>query len=163
DFRVVDEHTYTGLFGGEIFCDIEAQLDGDDSVLTFKVHAFFFKDSGWLKLYTGKNLSDFEAAANADWIRSGLIHEQAHFDIAECWARRIRKLINDSARTCNENEISNKIILLRNSHYKEQVAFDAQTKHGLDSMVQKKWLKRINATLDSFYLYEQPAGKLLLK
>ena len=93
------------------------------------------------------------------WVRdksaSLLAHEQLHFDIAELYARKIRKKINElKDQGVNDIKVYNAAIqeLLQESNEVDR-HYDIETLHGAMSNKQKKWNTRVKDELASLRRY----------
>jgi hypothetical protein len=102
-----------------------------------------------LKVYLVRNFS---------WVRDyardayTLNHEQRHFDIAKIISERFReKLLNDKMTVANfEGIISFEYIESLRELDRMQKLYDGETRHGIDSDMQKVWNERIEKELRSF-------------
>lgn len=86
-----------------------------------------------------------------------LEHEQLHFDLNEIYARQLRKkIIEEKFSYFNlikeSNKIYEEISLLC---IKRQELYDAETKHGTESIAQKRWEKDINTELNELEAYSE--------
>ena len=90
-----------------------------------------------------------------------LAHEQGHFDLAEAYARRLRKsILQGSFRINNWNTEIQKLYDATNEELqKRQDNYDHDTY--LDRKVQPGWLARIQADLNTYPDYLEP--KLIVK
>jgi len=85
-----------------------------------------------------------------------LAHEQLHFDIAELYARKLRKAIQDVPKT-NRNpteEVFNTVIqklYLENASMQRK--YDEETIHGIIAESQIKWDKKISLELNNLEKY----------
>lgn len=84
-----------------------------------------------------------------------LEHEQLHFDLNEIYARRLRKKIVETKFSYfnlikESNKIYEEISLLS---IKRQELYDAETKHGTESIAQKRWEKDIKTELNELVAY----------
>lgn len=107
----------------------------------YEVDAFFNRKKSWAR----------------DQSPSLLAHEQLHFDIAELYARKIRKKIKELQRN-NVNDIKtfNAAIeeLLAESN-RIDIQYDAETLHGGLSRKQAEWTARIRQELDELRSYKK--------
>lgn len=107
-----------------------------------KITTFFLCDESWMI----KKWSDDAV----------LGHEQGHFDLAELFARRLRKKISEIS-VCSEGEAG----LVLDSLYKInqgemdqwQDEYDNASDHSMDKEGQKKWNLKIKGRLDSLSAY----------
>lgn len=107
---------------------------------------------------------DVEAHFNRkkSWIRdpslSLLAHEQLHFDIAELYARKIRKKIRQlQNQGVNDIKVFNAAIqalLLESNEIDEQ--YDLETLHGALSRKQAAWSEKVKRQLAELKPYSKP-------
>ena len=107
---------------------------------------------------------DVEALFNRkkSWARdtspSLLAHEQLHFDIAELYARKIRKKIRElQKQRVNDIKTFNEAIqtlLIESNEVDAQ--YDLETLHGALSRKQAEWSSRIKQELASLRIYKKP-------
>jgi hypothetical protein len=69
-----------------------------------------------------------------------LEHEQAHFDLCEVYARRLRKRVEDSNYKL---DIDNAIFEVFEAFKKRQKLYDQETNHSRNKEKQAEWLKII--------------------
>ena len=106
----------------------------------YQVYAIFDKSKSW-----GNNSSE-----------ELLAHEQLHFDIAELYARKVRKKVAELRRT-GEKKVANynkaiNIILQKSNEIDEQ--YDKETFHGVISDKQAEWNANISAHLKALEDYK---------
>lgn len=110
----------------------------DDGVLNYKIENYFFKNESWT--ITSEN--------------SVLAHEQLHFDIAELYARKIRKSFDSLKIKKNYDIETFKEIY----HSKIKKCDDYQSLYDSEvtgnTINQKKWNKKINCELLKLKKYE---------
>lgn len=120
-----------------ISMEYSAKITNGKVTPKFEIYAAFNKRKSWVKN---------QKEARTDEI---LAHEQAHFDIAEITARKLRKaLVNEMY---NRNNLEGKI----NKIYQEtiqagdqmQAQYDKESDHGLNKPQQLQWLKRVEREL----------------
>lgn len=93
-----------------------------------------------------------------------LIHEQAHFDIAEVAARNLRKIVSEYKFTKDSkvkeviNELYHKNIQFLVSY---QTKYDEETGHSRKVNNQKAWNLRVKEMLDNFEKYKN--SKFIVK
>jgi len=74
-----------------------------------------------------------------------LYHEQLHFDIAELYARKLRKYFSENKIS---PETAKQVFETIYSEYRSfQELYDTQTRHGTDLSAQKEWTKKITSKL----------------
>ena len=92
----------------------------------YRVLAIFYKNKSWLNSYSSDVLK----------------HEQLHFDIAELYAREMRKKIHDTQLSNGKvlesdyRKIHKQLIREYENFQKE---YDSQTKHSTNKTPQKNW------------------------
>jgi hypothetical protein len=124
-----------------------AESIGDaGSVVQIKAKPFYVKKKIVYDVYAYFNKKKSWASDQSDLL---LKHEQLHFDIAELYARKIRKQISDmQARGVNDVKVYNAAIqqLLEESN-KVDIDYDAETLHGSLLKKQAIWSDKIGAEL----------------
>jgi len=109
--------------------------------IRYDVEAFFNRKKSWVR----------------DTSPSLLAHEQLHFDIAELYARKVRKKIRElQARGVNNIKTYNAAIqaLLLESNEVDQ-RYDLETLHGALSKKQAAWTEKIKEQLASLKKYRK--------
>lgn len=114
--------------------------------------------------WTGRVAVSVQAtfACNKSWVREKarsseylLNHEQRHFDIAELYARKLRKALQAERITAGNYKKIKKTII--EPLFQEYVEFDKEydhtTVHGLNKDQQREWDQRIGAQLEDMGLY----------
>jgi len=119
--------------------------------VSIKIVAIFDCNISW-----NSNNNDYE----------GLIHEQGHFDIAEIFARRLRKELNSIRIMKNDGHIIKIEKIIYN--YEEQrkdynKLYDKETKHSFHKEKQKEWNERIARELEELEKYKNPVIKIRLR
>jgi len=84
-----------------------------------------------------------------------LAHEQAHFDLAEVHARRIRRAVLSLAQPCNvgheaRDRIAQQMVQAERD---DQRRSDQETAFGADSAKQADWARRIDRELTELTSY----------
>lgn len=105
------------------------------------VHALFNKSKSWYR----------------DKSPSLLAHEQLHFDIAELYARKARKVIVEIALTGEQDlKVYNKAVqkILNESNIADR-QYDAETLHGSMVKKQQEWKERIAKELLALEAYKE--------
>ncbi|MBS1600300.1 MAG: DUF922 domain-containing protein [Bacteroidetes bacterium] len=84
-----------------------------------------------------------------------LSHEQAHFDIAEIYARKLNRSLKSYKP--DENNFSqdvNKIYeKLMQEYYKRQEEYDKETNFSINKIKQEEWLKKVSSELNALKKY----------
>ncbi|MCM4165238.1 DUF922 domain-containing protein [Arenibacter sp. A80] len=112
-----------------------AQGTNDKMVLDFKVDTYFYPEKSW---YIPK-------LANP----TILGHEQLHFDIAEVFARKLRRILDTTQFTGNAKYEVKEIyrnILHELNNYQNQ--YDSETNFSRDTVQQLSWNKNIKKILN---------------
>lgn len=99
---------------------------------------------------------------NKSWKRDQspllLAHEQLHFDLAEVYARKIRKRISElSSKGVNDIKLYNREIqfLLEESNEADR-QYDIETLHGMLDKKQAAWQKKIKEELSALKDFKKP-------
>lgn len=84
-----------------------------------------------------------------------LLHEQKHFDIAEVYARKLRKEVAEKIKTSGDYERNFKAIYNRiyNEYRDFQISYDRDTKHGMDKEKQAKYNNVVTEELENLKSY----------
>lgn len=105
----------------------------EKGILRYRVKVFFLKKQAWTK----------------DSSSDVLAHEQLHFDIAELYARRLRKSITEIAN--RSGSLKDYRTVIEEALLKEKIAqeeYDRETAHGIYEKHQSEWAKRIARELE---------------
>jgi hypothetical protein len=93
-----------------------------------------------------------------------LKHEQLHFDVAELFARKLRKTIlelriqkKDAQNALQAIEAAN-----TNAYRKYQDLYDSETDHNLIKKKQEEWEKKITSELKAYEAYSNPDLRIIL-
>lgn len=105
-----------------------------DKRFTYSISCQFDKNRSWVRVRTNYILS----------------HEQAHFDIAELYARKLKRAI--SKYRYNENTVSDDLNNIyediMKQHHEAQSKYDKETDHSRNPEQQVFWLKKIREELE---------------
>lgn len=127
-----------------IRCDPELRRDGS---LRFSVNAYFSHDDSWVD---GRDASDYL-----------LVHEQRHFDLAELYARKLRKELQ--ATRFQRGKLNQQIQQAYDRNFraykKAQHTYDSESAHSTDLEAQKRWDRWIQ---DELYRHRHWAGSAVL-
>jgi hypothetical protein len=107
----------------------------------YDVYALFVKDKSWAEAFTAPLLA----------------HEKLHFDIAELYARKIRKKIADmQAQKITDVDAYNLSIqeLLQESNEMD-MQYDVETLHGAMVEKQKEWAEKVKAELNGLRKFKK--------
>jgi hypothetical protein len=112
----------------------------DKGIPNYRITNYFIKSLSWVT----DSLS-----------KGGLEHEQLHFDIAELYARKIRKAIEELRkkklkRYSNYEQVINRLLDEREAM---DVKYDKETFHSMDLDKQKEWSNVIIAALEELKRY----------
>lgn len=85
-----------------------------------------------------------------------LLHEQKHFDIAELFVRKFRKAVAEKIKTSGDYNKYFKIIYdgISTDYQSFQVAYDRETRHGIDKEKQAEYNNLISEELDNLKSYQ---------
>ena len=112
---------------------------------TFEIYSAFNRRKSWVKKEKEARTAEI------------LAHEQAHFDIAEITARKLRKALLGAS--FSKDSLEPKI----NRLYQEtiqagdlmQALYDQESNHGLNKTQQQKWLAAVKQELLDLKIYER--------
>jgi hypothetical protein len=123
-----------------IRCDPELRRDG---TLRFEVNAYFSHHDSWVDAGDANNYL--------------LEHEQRHFDLAELYARKLRKELQATAfeRGKINTQIQQTYDRMFRAYKKAQKTYDAESAHSTDLEAQQRWDRWI---ADELYRYRHWAG-----
>lgn len=128
--------THDHMHGAVTYAGIALEIENVDfwGNMTFKAYAVFDRKKSW----TRKNMND----------RKLLAHEQVHFDIAEVYARRLQKKLNDMGLKRKDAKKAKRLHHKYNSEQlKVQAVYDEETIHGISEPVQAQWRELVNQGL----------------
>lgn len=113
-----------------------------DTVFTYEVKAVFYKYLSWI----------YDPAK--------LDHERLHFDIAEIYARRMRRALHTMPIDYESyNMVSRKLNDIYNEHAKYHALYDKETHSGKLKNLQLRWERNIATQLDTLSAYSSPTGR----
>lgn len=113
-----------------------------DTVFTYEVNAVFYRYLSWM----------YDPAR--------LPHESLHFDIAEIYARRMRRALHTMKIDYESyNVVARKLNDLYNEHGKYHVLYDKETHQGKLKNLQLRWERNVATQLDTLSAYASPTGK----
>jgi hypothetical protein len=121
--------------GAETFAFLGIKPGRENVYFTYLV-AFFDKQKSWVE--------------RRDSL--GLVHEQAHFDIVEIFARKFNNEFKDFKMSADENILRRQNIRgnqIFNEMYDKQEQYDKETDHYSNQKEQVRWNKWIKKQLDS--------------
>lgn len=115
------------------------------------VFCYFNRQESWVK-----------SNSKLDYI---LRHEQAHFDLQEVYARKLRKSFHEHTfKRKNFNSDMKKIFgKISKAVLAKQKKYDKATGHALNEAKQKKWSKKIADDLKKFEQYKNSSVTLKVK
>jgi hypothetical protein len=96
------------------------------------------------------------------WVREAqknqqglLAHEQAHFDLCEIYARKLRKEFAEAKMPAASIDYEALHIFKKVSadYIRQQDLYDEETNHGLNTMKQNEWIKQIANELQELSVY----------
>ncbi len=124
-------------------CDIDKNITDHNDSASVIIEAVFLPLRSWRR----------KGGSEADL----LMHEQKHFDIAELYARKLRKYIkeeefNDIDELTLELNHYHKKIMEELDHYQDK--YDTKTDHSMNGPKQRKWNKKITSELNKMDYYK---------
>ncbi|MET3036770.1 DUF922 domain-containing protein [Chryseobacterium sp. NRRL B-14859] len=114
------------------------------SPVTIEIKAVFYEDKSW------KDISKIN-----DYI---LLHEQKHFDIAEVFVRKFRKIVAEKIKTSGDYDRMFKTIYdeISDSYKNFQISYDKDTHHGMNKEKQEEYNSIISEELENLKSYKAP-------
>ena len=119
--------------------DVSAESNGSGELIAVTIKNMFFCDRSWVRQDKRNRLDLLE-------------HEQAHFDLCEVYARRLRKRVKDSNYKL---DIDNAIFEVFEAFRKRQKLYDKETNHSRNNEKQVAWLKTIADELQSLNAFKK--------
>lgn len=112
---------------------------GKSKLPVYIIEARFNRYLSWIKVKTNPVLT----------------HEQLHFDIAELFARKMRKKYHDLQvkQERNIKKYNSSFVTLNEECYQMQRDYDRETKHGTKTVVQEQWQVAIQNKLKALHQY----------
>jgi hypothetical protein len=107
--------------------DVSAESNGNKELMAVRIKNIFYCDKSWVRMDKKHRLDLLE-------------HEQAHFDLCEVYARRLRKRVEDSNYKL---DIDNAIFEVFEAFKKRQKLYDQETNHSRNKEKQVEWLNII--------------------
>ena len=117
----------------------------------YEVLAAFVPKESWVK-----PLVIADPALSAHTLR----HEQAHFDLTEIHARRLRQFLSRADRPCGAEsgavrEGAERLVSLE---AEAQQQYDGETRHGLNASSQSAWERRVTEMLRDLTTFDRAQG-----
>jgi hypothetical protein len=119
--------------------DVSAESDNNKELIAVRIKNIFYCDKSWVRT-DKRNRSDL------------LEHEQAHFDLCEVYARRLRKRVKDSNYKL---DIDNAIFEVFEAFRERQKLYDKETNHSRNKEKQVAWLKTIADELQELNAFKK--------
>lgn len=124
--------------------DIFKKVTETEKSASVKIYAVFFRNASWKK---------------KSWINDEVLaHEQKHFDIVELYARKLRKIIQET-KFKNYQDLTAKIQVLYDKNDKEmdvyQDLYDEETDGSMNGEQQRAWQKKITAEIEALNKYKE--------
>ena len=128
--------------------DFRGVPDAGDSYVASTNSGISFSFS--YKVTNGKMTMEYEVLCNfypeLSWYKPNLVtpyilkHEQTHFDISELYARKLRKLMEETSFSNNPKEEVNEIYQnLESARQQLQIKYDFETDHSKNEPVEIQW------------------------
>ncbi|MFN2261798.1 MAG: hypothetical protein ABR595_07020 [Psychroflexus sp.] len=134
----------------------------DDGLATISLSLAFFpkelkcKDINSIKIIALMNKKRSWVGVE---IKNGIKHEQLHFDIAELYARKMRRKLNyilSEDNKCDLQAIANMYKSLENEFWEFQFLYDNEVRiEGKEKINQQKWNIKIDSLLTVYKDYKQ--------
>jgi hypothetical protein len=122
-----------------------------DQMLQVRVQTVFMPRQSWVT---------YRIASSGLASRVGLVHEQIHFDLAEVYARRIRKLFRELRDPCprSDAELMAMAEQVIKDHWTVQRRYDLETENGQVGRRQADWQRKIARELAALATYAEGMG-----
>ena len=117
--------------------DVSAQSNSNRQLIAVTIKNIFYGNKSWVRM----DKSDLTKL---------LEHEQAHFDLCEVYARRLRKRVEDSNYKLN---IDTAILEVFEAFKQRQLLYDKETNHSRNKEKQAEWIKIIANELQELNAY----------
>jgi len=107
------------------------------AAVEFNIQTIFNEDKSWKD---AKKINDYY-----------LLHEQKHFDIAELFARKLRKEVKEKIKTSSDFDKYFKEIYstISNDYRNFQITYDKVTEHGINKEKQAEYNELISSELEN--------------
>lgn len=144
DFKA--EVPYDPGYSAQSWTGLEFSGKCVDGRFFYEVNAVFRQDSSWvIGVRKSKKL---------------LRHEQGHFDIAEIYARKLRKSLQEIPHPCQDVEKTRQEIQRRTIENRRELAdtqsrYDHETRNGAKKKKQKRWDKFIRQQLQTLSEFQE--------
>lgn len=121
---------------------LKYHLSASEKAFNVNVLCFFIKTKSWSRFKNNDTL---------------LLHEQGHFDIAEIFARRLRKALVkcEFNYTTIGKDVHNLFLINKTEKDKMDRLYDKETDLSRNGGMQLIWSKRIKAELEKLQAYKQ--------
>lgn len=121
-----------------------------DDALQVRVQTIFMPRQSWVT---------YRIAASGLASRVGIVHEQIHFDLAEVYARRIRKMFRELRDPCprSDAELMGMAERVIKEHWTAQRRYDTETENGQVERRQNDWQKKIDGELAALAEFAGPS------
>jgi predicted secreted Zn-dependent protease len=147
EFYKLQWHDFQGERG-------ESSIGDAGTAVQIKAKPFYVKDKIEYDVYAYFNRKKSWSTDKSDAL---LAHEQLHFDIAEWYARKIRKKIKQ-LRSSGVNDVdiynSHIRVLLEESN-EVDMQYDMETLHGAMAKKQAAWKKKVSEALEDLSDYKK--------
>lgn len=111
--------------------DVSAESNGRKELIAVRIKNIFYCDKSWVRI-DKRNRLDL------------LVHEQAHFDLCEVYARKLRKRVIDSNYKLDMDQA---IFEVFDAFKQRQKLYDQETNHSRNKEEQLEWLQIIASEL----------------
>ncbi|WP_339612027.1 DUF922 domain-containing protein [uncultured Planktosalinus sp.] len=134
--------SFAALTHSGIVFNYGVTIENNNILLTTEVEAFFYPEMSWAK---------------PDKINNHILkHEQAHFNITELYARKLRKAFAQYKVTKNYQKDLPAIFTKLNQERRQmQAKFDKETNHSIDVEKEQLWQQYIQEELKKLQNWKQ--------
>ena len=119
--------------------DVSAESNSRKELIAVRIKNIFYCDKSWVRIDKRNKLNL-------------LVHEQAHFDLCEVYARKLRKRVEDSNYKL---DIDNAIFEVFDDFKQRQKLYDQETNHSRNKEKQAEWLKTIADELQELNAFKK--------
>jgi hypothetical protein len=129
----------TSQFGAISYPGIKYSLSANEDSFNTKVICFFIKSKSWVRVYSSH----------------GLTHEQGHFDIAELFARKLRKAFAEYKFNYSTigKDIDKLFLINKQERNKMDILYDKETDFSRNKQQQLQWNNKLKIQLEKFEKY----------
>lgn len=153
DFKVTHENRYKGSARSALNYHYDYTIN--ETKLFFIVKCYFIKSKSWVKAWVKESKKSEKI----------LSHEQTHFNIAELYARKLKKKLFEYIFF--EDNVNNDFKVLTSRNFKDSEdmdqRYDFETNFSKDTIKQEFWNKKILQELDELKSFSSDTVVVILK